>query len=561
MNSLYRKTKVKSHSVASATLFALVALFVATTVPVQAQTVNTLYSFSSNSSTQPIMPYGNMAQGRDGAFYGISQSGNGCCQGWFYKTTSAGVLTPLHALAQSEGTNCNGLTLGTDGNFYGTCYAGGTYSFGTLFKVTPSGTLTVLHSFSGVADGCDPLAPPIQAADGNFYGTTYFCGGTDLGSVYRYTPAGAYKILYNFQGPPSDLQNPHGLIQGSDGNLWGMGDQGGAQNSTCPGCGGVFKLTLAGKETIVYTFKGGTDGQDPYTSLIQGSDGSYYGVTEGSGGSNLGTVFKLTPAGVETVLRNYSDQTQGAFPRLPLTQGPDGLLYGIATDCAGGGCSQAGLFDITTKGVYSNLYLYPIIGGNNNSLPYSPLLLSTNGTFYSTTEGGGINGAGSFYSLSTKYSPFISLVNVRSGKVGTQVGILGQGFTSSSVVKFGGTAAATTALTGSTFILATVPTGALTGKVTVTIGSTTLSTSSTYKVTPTVSGFSPASGPVGTSVTITGTGLTQTTKVTFNKVVASFTVKSDSQITAVVPTGATTGKIVVTTKGGGATSSTSFTVN
>jgi uncharacterized repeat protein (TIGR03803 family) len=561
MNSRYRKNEMKSRRIVSLTLFAVVALFVAVATRSQAQTVNTLYSFSSNSSTQPIMPYGSMAQGRDGAFYGISQSGNGCCQGWFYKISSTGVLTPLHALSQAEGTNCNGLTLGTDGNFYGTCFSGGTYSFGTLLKVTPSGTLTVLHNFSGVADGCDPLAPPIQGVDGNFYGTTYFCGGTDLGSVYKYTPAGAYKILYNFQGPPTDLQNPHGLIQGSDGNLWGMGDEGGAQNSVCPGCGGVFKMTLAGKETIVYTFKGGTDGQDPYTSLVQASDGNFYGTTEGAGGSNLGTVFKLTPKGVETVLHNYSTQTQGAFPRLPLTQGPDGLLYGIATDCAGGGCSQAGLFDITTKGVYSSLYLYPIIGGNNNSLPYSPLLLSTNGTLYSATEGGGSNGVGSFYSLSTSYAPFISLVNVSSGTVGTQVGILGQNFTAASVVKFGGTAATTKALTGSTFILATVPIGALTGKVTVTTGTATLSTAATFKVKPTLKTFSPASGRVGTSVTITGTGLTQTTKVTFNKVAASFTVNSDSQIIAVVPAGATTGKIAVTTKGGSATSATSFTVN
>jgi hypothetical protein len=188
-------------------------------------------------------------------------------------------------------------------------------------------------------------------------------------------------------------------------------------------------------------------------------------------------------------------------------------------------------------------------------------LLSTNGTFYSTTEQGGSKNAGSFYSVSTTYSPFISLVNVRSGKEGSQVGILGQGFTSSSVVKFGGTAATTKTLTGSTFILATVPTGALTGTVTVTTGSTVLSTKANYNITPTFKTFTPSSGPVGTLVTITGTGLTQTTKVTFNKVSATFTVSSDSQVTATVPTGATTGKIVVTTKGGSATSSTSFTVN
>jgi len=235
-------------------------------------------------------------------------------------------------------------------------------------------------------------------------------------------------------------------------------------------------------------------------------------------------------------------------------------LYGIATDCYGGGCAQAGLFTITTKGVYNNIYLYPI-GGSNSFQPMSPLLLSTNGTFYSTTEQGGTGSVGSFYSVSTNYKPFITLVNVRSGKEGTQVGILGQGFSSSSVVKFGGTTATTKTLTGSTFILATVPAGALTGTVTVTTGSTTLSTKAPYKITPTLTSFTPSSGPVGTSVTITGTGLLQATKVTFNKISATFTVNSDTQITATVPTGATTGKIVVTTKGGGVTSTTNFTVN
>jgi hypothetical protein len=152
-------------------------------------------------------------------------------------------------------------------------------------------------------------------------------------------------------------------------------------------------------------------------------------------------------------------------------------------------------------------------------------------------------------------------VNVTSGAEGAQVGILGQGFTPASVVKFGGTEATTTELTGTTYIFATVPTGALTGDVTVTTGSTVLSTMSSYSITPTLKSFNPPSGPVGTEVTITGTGLMQATKVTFDNVSATFTVNSDSQITTAVPTAAATGKIKLTTKGGSATSSKKFTVN
>jgi uncharacterized repeat protein (TIGR03803 family) len=565
MNLLYRPIQMKSSILTfPLTLLTFVALFAA--ISAQAQTVDTLYSFFSNSNTQAIEPFGTIAQGRDGNFYGISQSGNGCCQGWFYKISPGGALTSLHAMAQTEGTNCAGLTLGTDGNFYGACPNGGIQNGnpgGTIIRVTPAGAVTVMHGFPEVGsttDGCSPYGPPIQGTDGNFYGFATGCGTYGAGMAYKFTLAGVYTQLYNFQGGSADIQYPYGSpVQGSDGNFWGLGNTGG-HNTGCGGCGGVFKMTSTGKETLIYSFNGSTDGQGPYDSLIQGSDGNYYGTTLGGGGSFIGTVFKVTPKGVETILYNFPNQTDGAYPRLPLTQGPDGLLYGMATDCAGGGCAQAGLFTITTKGVYDNLYLYPI-GGSNSLQPSSALVLSTNGTFYGTTEQGGANDVGSLYSVSTKYSPFISLLNVIGGKEGTQVGILGQGFSSSSVVKFGGTVAATKTLTGSTFILATIPAGALTGSVTVTTGTTTLASRKSFSVNPTSKTFSPASGPVGTVVTITGTGFTQATKVTFNKIVATFTVVSDTEVTATVPTGATTGKIVVFTKGGSASSTTNFTVN
>jgi uncharacterized repeat protein (TIGR03803 family) len=532
---------------------------VAMAIAAPAQTVNTIYQFGSG--TNPNYPFGVMAQGRDGNFYGVTLSGNGCCQGDIYKISSEGVITSLYSMAQSDGTTCKGLTLGTDGNFYGTCQNGGTNNYGTLFKVTSAGVLTVLHNFAAqgsTSDGCIPYAPPIQASNGDFYGTTAFCGANNYGTVYKLTLAGAYTLLYSFQGPPNDTVLPFGLIEGTDGDLWGVG------NGWIISGGGVFKITLAGKESLVYTFEPNADGafldgEGPSANLIQGSNGDFYGTTEEGGSANQGTIFQLTAGGQETVLYSFPNQTDGAYPTLPLTQGPNGLLFGAATDCAGGGCSQAGLFDITTKGVYKNVYLYPLVCSNCGQ-PFAPLLLSTNGTFYSTTEQGGI-GVGSFYSLSNNYKPFISLVNVTSGAEGAQVGILGQGFSAKSVVEFGGIKATTIKPAGSTYILATVPTGALTGDVTVTTGSTLLSTLASFKITPTYKSFAPPSGPVGTVVTFNGTGLTQTTKVTIDNVSASFTVVSDSEITATVPTGAATGKIVVTTKGGSVSSSTSFTVN
>jgi hypothetical protein len=194
--------------------------------------------------------------------------------------------------------------------------------------------------------------------------------------------------------------------------------------------------------------------------------------------------------------------------------------------------------------------------------PSAPWMQLTKGAVFRTNSSGGRNRVGTFFSLNIGASPFVSLMNpVLRGAKGTQIGILGQDFSTASIVKFGGVKATTVIRTGKTFLLATVPAGARTGKVTVTTGPTTLPTALTYKLGPTIKSFSPASGSVGTAVPITSTGLTQATKVTFKGTSATFGVKSESKVTATVSTGATTGKIAVTTKGGTGISSQSFTVN
>jgi hypothetical protein len=190
----------------------------------------------------------------------------------------------------------------------------------------------------------------------------------------------------------------------------------------------------------------------------------------------------------------------------------------------------------------------------------------TNGNLYGFTVHGGDTsvcqgaGCGVLYSFDIGAGAFARLEST-SGKEGARIGIFGQGFNARSVVKFGGTQATAVTPGGTGFLSAAVPAGALTGAVTVTTGSTTLTSSRPFDVTPTMLSFSPTSGPVGTLVTINGTGLMQTMRVAFNGKAASFTVVSDTEITATVPTGATTGKIRVTTKGGSVTSSTDFTVN
>jgi uncharacterized repeat protein (TIGR03803 family) len=236
-------------------------------------------------------------------------------------------------------------------------------------------------------------------------------------------------------------------------------------------------------------------------------------------------------------------------------QGTDGNLYG---NTGYGGANNDGTnYRLTTTGVLTTLHSFD---GTDGRDPDGGLMQDTNGDFYGVCYFGGTDGYGTLFSLSVGLPAFLELQSA-SGKEGAKIGILGQGFSSSSVVKVGGALATSVTHTGTTFITATIPAGALTGSVTVTTGTATLTSTKTFKVLPTMTSFSPPSGPVGTAVTIKGTGLKQTTKVTFDGKSASFTVTSDTEIMADVPTGAVTGKILVTTKGGSATSATNFTVN
>jgi hypothetical protein len=236
------------------------------------------------------------------------------------------------------------------------------------------------------------------------------------------------------------------------------------------------------------------------------------------------------------------------------------------------------IFSVTTSGTFTTLYSFTAADYPDGGYPVSPLIQHTDGLLYGTTYVGGnpsngcqsilypggeptvYNGCGVFYKLNVGLGPFVSLLP-RSGKEGASIGILGQGFTSASVVRFDGVTAVSTTR-GSNFISATVPAGILTGLVTVTTGATTRTSNKAFRVTPTFPSFNPTSGPVSTPVVLTGTGLTQTTKVTFGGVAATtVTVNSDTQVTADVPTGAVTGKIIIVTNGGIAESTTEFTVN
>ena len=533
-----------------------------TAIASPAQTFTELYSFCSQlNCTDGGNPRAGLVQGTDGNFYGTTYIGGKTnYDGTVFKITPAGTLTPLSSsfLANSDA----GLVLATDGDFFGTSYAGGAYAQGLVFKVTPGDTalipLYIFCSETNCTDGANPYAGLVQATNGNFYGTTELGGAYNNGTVFKITPVGTLTTLYSFSG--ADGADPWaGLVQGTDGNFYGTTYAGGGY-----GWGTVFKMTQAGKLTVLHSFAGNpTDGAFPIAGLVQATDGNFYGTTSAGGsyvgnGYGDGTVFKMTPAGTLTTLHSFAgNPTDGANPMAGLAQATDGNFYGTTYD---GGASDLGtVFKITPSGVLTTLSSFCTQGTCPYGFyPYAGIIQATDGNFYGTAYEGGDEGYGTVWTMSVGLRPFVE-TQTTSGKVGAAVTILGNNLTGATAVKFNGTAATFTAT--NTDIATKVPAGATTGKVTVTTASGgTLSSNVAFRVTPQLLSFSPTSGPAETVVTITGVSLKQTTKVTFGGMNASFAVVNDTTVTATVPTGAATGKIKITTKGGTATSATSFTV-
>jgi uncharacterized repeat protein (TIGR03803 family) len=552
-----------SHSQTSrvgAMVLALIALVICAAAPAAytQTTYSVLYDFGTNTGDprNPSWP-GVFAQGRDGNLYSTSQTG-GIGYGTVFQLTPAGKVKVLYQFPL--GTNSHGgspqggLTLGRDGYLYGTTLYLGSSGAGSVFKIATDGTAyTTLHSFTPGITGYLPYTAPIQGLDGNFYGTTAYGHTTGLtGSVYKMTPTGVLTTLYEFDKSHGVL--PLALMQATDGNFYGTTETGGTGICNAQ-CGVIFKMTPAGQLVWVHNFTN-TDGNHPYGPIIQASDGNFYGTTRSGGSSGEGVVYKITPAGVYTVLFNFNATAgSGTNPVAGVVQATDGKLYGAAiTALAGHGI----LYQISSAGTYTTLYTFTPTTGQ---LPFVSLIQNTNGILYGDTYGGGTGSlchCGVAYSLNRGLHPFAALLTT-SGKAGQVIQILGNGLTGTTSVKFG-TGSASFTVVSDTYMIAVVPATGTTGAVTVATPSGFRVSSKNFRILPVISNFSPTSGPAGSQVAITGTGLTQTTKVTFGGVAATNFTKSATKVTATVPTGAVTGKIGITTTGGTATSATVFTV-
>jgi uncharacterized repeat protein (TIGR03803 family) len=210
----------------------------------------------------------------------------------FSMTTDGSVTDLYNFTGGGDESYPIGFVVGTDGNYYGTtlglsAFGAGSGEAGTVWQFTPAGVLTTLHAFAWT-DGAQPLDPPTEAADGNFYGTTAAGGPSGNGVIYRVTPTGEYSVLYAFTGADDGAYSRGALTAAKDGNLYGSTSSGGGS-----GCGTLFRITLSGTLTTLYTFTGGLDGCAGAGPLVETKAGTFFGTAEVGGAHGFGTVFKF----------------------------------------------------------------------------------------------------------------------------------------------------------------------------------------------------------------------------------------------------------------------------
>ena len=283
-----------------------------------------------------------------------------------------------------------------DSNFYGTTFEGGTNGAGTVFRLTPAGSLSTLWQFGGATtNGANPYAGLVQAGDGFFYGTTVSGGMNGSGTVYRITAAGTLTTLYQFGGLATDGSKPESaLVQAGDGALYGATAAGGTN-----GAGTVYRITTAGTLTTLHQFGAlPADGSGPAAGLTQAGDGALYGTTASGGTNAAGTVFRITTAGTLTTLYQFGGlPTDGSGPVAGLALGCDGFFYG--TTAAGGTNAAGTVFRITSAGTLTTLCQFSA-NPTNDQQPHAGLVQGSDGNFYGTTFLGGTNQLGAVFRIS-----------------------------------------------------------------------------------------------------------------------------------------------------------------
>ena len=360
-------------------------------LPAFAQTESVLYNFAN-----PPDAYGpkcNLVRDAAGNMYGTTFSGGTNNRGAVFTVSSTGTESVLYSFAGgADGMHpIGGLVRDTKtGNLYGTTVYGGTTNNGTVFMITPTGTEKVLYSFLGGTDGANPYSGIVRSGT-TIFGTTFNGGGFGYGTIFKLTAKGKETVLHSFNSafPTLDGSFPYAGLVLRKGVLYGTSTLGGKSN-----LGTIFSITTAGAYSLLYSFEGGSaDGQGPNAAVAFDSSGNIFG---GGGTDNARVIYKWSATGGEFVLHDFArNSTDGINPFAGLILFKKNF-YG--TTLQGGGSANGGtVFKVTPTG--TETVLHSFAGGADGFNPYSAVVAGTNNTLYSTTLGGGASNLGTVFKL------------------------------------------------------------------------------------------------------------------------------------------------------------------
>lgn len=395
MHSVDRKPKYVTLIAVTASVLAALMFVAATAIPVRAQTESLIYQFQATpDGANPkagVVLKGKTLYGTtwEGGAYGSGDTGFGTV----FKVTTAGKETVLYSFAgvgkDDAAQPMGSVVIDKAGNLYGTSFNGGVkYNAGTVWMVTKKGQASIVHTFLGSND--DGMYPyyvtPVLDKAGNLYGTTAYGGHYGNGVVFKLAPGGAYTTLHSFSSTNGDGYNPIcGVTLDAKGNIYGVAPAGGAY-----GNGVLFEITAAGSYSVLHDFAGGADGVMPYNPPVL-YKGSLYGTTETGGDHHYGTIYKFTPAkgkkaAKETILHSFAGQPEGDEPWAgPLVFDKQGNLYGTTL---GGGTYDGGtVYKLAPDGTMTVLFSFD--QQPSGTSPFGGVVLDSAGNLYTTGAFGG----------------------------------------------------------------------------------------------------------------------------------------------------------------------------
>jgi uncharacterized repeat protein (TIGR03803 family) len=374
------------------TFFRTMTLIVVCAMALKAQTLTTLHSFGGVGDG--AAPYAGLVGDPTGNVYGTTLGGGPEFAGSVFKianTTTGRKETVLHFFTFADGGDPQAtLIRDKEGNLYGTALLGGAYSYGSVFKVDAIGKVTVLYSFTGGADGREPVCRLLRDGAGTLYGTTLTGGTSDAGVVFKLDSTGKETVLYSFSGGVDGKSPSGGLTRDETGAFYGVTLYGGLFS-----LGTVFKLDSNGNETVLHSFAGGADGSYPNGPLVRDSAGNLYGTTFYEGAFKAGTAFRVDPNSHETVLHSFNT-SDGLGPMGNLISDQAGNLYGTAN--GGGAYGNGVIFELDLAGNEHVLHSF-LEGVQEGSFPVGGLIRDAGGSLYGTTSQGGTSNLGTVFKL------------------------------------------------------------------------------------------------------------------------------------------------------------------